>query len=133
MVRPIPARGGPTRDRRSRQNMFPGWLHERYAHDGEDLAYLTMKYAYFCILNHAADVGLDTLMSFVTKYHGGFDSRKVVSSTLYLSLRRACAIFLGRWRVYSDAQWELARFTFKTIFGLELEGGNKYWELIQSL
>jgi len=108
------------------------WVCQRYGEEAEKFAYATLKYAYFCLLNHAPDVGLDTLLRFVQDRNGHFGP-EVVSSSCYRALRRACAEFLGRWRVYPDAQWDLARSMFKTIFGLELEGGNKYWELIQGL
>lgn len=108
------------------------WIFQRYGQEPEELSYVILKYAYFLFLNHAPDVGLDTLVRFITDRRGAF-GQKVAASQLYLALRKAYAAFLGRWRVYPDAQWELARSTFKTIFGLEMEGGNKYWELIQSL
>jgi FkbM family methyltransferase len=108
------------------------WVCEQCNQNTGALAYATLKYAYFCLLNHAADVGLDTLMTFVTELKGTF-STEVASSQLFLALRRTYATFLGRWRAYPDTQWELARSTFKTLFSLELEGGNKYWEFIQSL
>ena len=34
---------------------------------------------------------------------------------------------------FMGAREQLAQRTFKTIFGLELEGGNRYWELIDTL
>ncbi len=108
------------------------WLFERYRHEADACAYAVLKYAYFCLLNHAADVGLNVLTRFVTERHGTFRSR-VESSELYRAFRRKCATFLGRWRVYPDAQWELACSTFKTVFGLELASGSGYWELIQRL
>lgn len=100
--------------------------------DGAAEAYGTLKYAYFCLLNHAPDVAMETLMGFVAGRRDAFGP-EVVSSRLYRALRKACATFLGRWRVYPDAQWELARSTFQQVFGLELEAGSKYWELIQNL
>lgn len=108
------------------------WLVRQYHQNSDAFAYRTLKYAYFCFLNHAADVGLNTLVRFV-KEQGGVFSSEVMNSKLYLSLRKVYAGFLGRWRVYPDDQWELARSSFKTIFGLDLAAGNKYWELIQSL
>ncbi len=57
----------------------------------------------------------------------------VAGSPLYRYVRRTCAEFIGRWRTYPDAQWETCRDMFRTIFGLELEGGHRYWELIQGL
>ncbi len=105
---------------------------KRLKGQSDALAYATLKYAYFCILNHAHDVGLDTLVTFIEKEKGSF-SPQVMSSKLYLSLRKVSATLLGRWRVYPDSQWDLARATFQKVFGLELEGGSRYWEMIQDL
>ena len=52
---------------------------------------------------------------------------------MYKAMRKACAAHLGRWRVRHDEHWGMAQRTFKTIFGLELEGGNRFWELIDTL
>lgn len=98
----------------------------------EALAYATLKYAYFCMLNHAPDVALDTLRQFVRSRKGRW-SRTVEASGLYRALRRTCAEFLGRWRVYPDVQWEEARAMFLDIFGLQLRGGDRYWRFIQEL
>lgn len=108
------------------------WIMNEYAQNSDKLACTILKYAYFGILNNAADVGLDVLMKFVKDQNNGFSS-SVKDSELYNGLRKTYATFLGRWRVYLDSQWDLARSTFKSIFGLELEGGNQYWEFIQSL
>ena len=113
------------------------WLREygsvERSHQGDDngLAFATLKYVYFCFLNHAADVGLDTLLGFAERPEA-FGPR-VMESRLYKALRRTCAAHLGRWRVRPDEQWVMARDTFKQAFGLELEGGNRYWELIDRL
>jgi len=107
-------------------------LCEQYKTEERGLAYATLKYAYFCMLNYAPDVGFDTLLNFVRDRNGVFGS-EVIGSELYRALRRACAQFLGNYRVYPDFQWDLARSFLKTIFGLELEAGHKYWELIQRL
>ncbi len=107
-------------------------IRQRHRQSREAFAHAILKYAYFCILNHAADVGLDALTRFVTECPDGFNE-KITTSHLYLGLRRTCAKLLGRWRVYPNAEWDLACTTFKRIFGLNLESGNKYWELIQSL
>jgi len=105
------------------------WVCQRY--QGESLELVTLKYAYFCFLNSAADVALDTLMSFV-KNHTFSPTTK--QSKIYISLRKICTEYLGRYRVNpEDIQWQMARTTLKAIFDLELEAGNKYWELIQSL
>ncbi|MQF67086.1 FkbM family methyltransferase [SAR202 cluster bacterium AD-802-F09_MRT_200m] len=101
------------------------------ARNSTDLAYTTMKYSYFCYLNHAADVGLDALTQYLSYEDHTFAS--VQESQLYKALRKTWATYLGRWRVYPDMQWELAQRTFKKAFELDLEPGNKYWELIQSL
>jgi len=100
--------------------------------DAATEAYWTMKYAYFCLLNHAPDLAFETLTRFVGERPGAFGV-DIAESGLYRALRRACATFLGRWRVYPDAQWDLARSTFRQVFELELEAGSKYWELIQRL
>lgn len=105
---------------------------DRLKRQPDALAYATLKYAYFCILNHARDVGLDTLVTYVDKEKCSF-SPQVMKSTLYLTLRKVSATLLGRWRVYPDSQWDLARTTFQKVFGLELEGGSKYWEMVQGL
>lgn len=104
----------------------------RWRGDREGLGYASLKYVYFCMLNHAPDVGIDVLHRFVTEESGSFDER-AQASQLYRGLRRVCAEFLGRWRAYPDAQWDVARGMFKAIFGLELPSGGQYWELLQSL
>ena len=105
---------------------------KQFANDSEQFAYTTLKYAYFCLLNDAADVGIDTLLSFLQDYNGHFGGQ-VVQSLLYRSLMKACAQLMGQWRVYPDAQWHSVRDMFRTIFGFELESGSNYWEQIQSL
>ncbi len=105
---------------------------ERLKGGGDPLPHATLKYAYFCMLNHAGDVGIDILHEFVSK-RGGTFSEGVRASLLYRGLRKLCAEYLGRWRVYPDAQWEFARTMFKEIFGMELEGGWRYWELLRAL
>ncbi len=96
------------------------------------LAWATLKHAYFCMLNHAPDVGIDTLMDFITE-RGEPLGTEYANVRLYRALQRTCAEFLGRWRVYPDAQWETERGMFETIFGFPLEGGSRYWELVQEL
>ncbi len=98
----------------------------------EEAAYATLKYASFCLLNHAPDVGMDVLAEFVTERGGRF-SQAVCESKLYRTLRKSCAELLGKWRVYPDNQWETIRGMFKTVFGVEMEAGSRYWELLQSL
>ena len=107
-------------------------LCRKWNEDRRKLVFATLKYAYFCLLNHAPDVAMDTLIDFVENRHGVFDA-VVRQSKLYLALRRACAQFLGRWRVYPDFQWKTVRSMFKTVFNLELKSGSDYWEMIQSL
>ncbi|MCC3405804.1 MAG: FkbM family methyltransferase [Microcoleus sp. PH2017_10_PVI_O_A] len=105
------------------------WVRDRYK--GESLELATLKYAYFCILNSATDVALDTLMSFVGTHNF---SPATVETKIYRALRRICTEYLGRYRVNpEDVQWNAARSTLKEIFNVELEAGNKYWELIQNL
>ncbi len=108
------------------------WIHERHAGDPQALATAILKYAAFCFANHAPDVGLDALQRFARSRPDPF-AGALAGSALYTELRRAIAKFLGRWRVYQDAQWDLARSAFRDIFGLDLETGSKYWEFIQSL
>jgi hypothetical protein len=100
--------------------------------NGRALPEAVLKYAYFCMLNHAPDVAIDTLQKFASDHDNPFDEA-TRGSMLYSSLRRACAAFLGEWRVYPDEQWELARMTFQNIFGAELPSGSKFWEAIQVL
>jgi len=105
------------------------WVCDRYK--GESLELATLKYAYFCILNSATDVALDTLMSFIGTHNF---SPSTVETKIYRALRRICTEYLGRYRVNpEDVQWNMARSMLREIFNLELEAGNKYWELIQSL
>lgn len=108
------------------------WVFGRHCGDNERLAYAVLKYACFCFLNHAPDLALDSLVEFADKRGGAFGAG-VASSAVYLAARRTCAAFLGRWRVYPDSQWEVARETFRSVFGLELPSGSAFWELMQSL
>lgn len=108
------------------------WVCERYAGDQDRIAYATLKYAYFCILNNGPDVGVGTLHRFV-KHVGGKFGPSVQATSLYCGLRRTCASYLGRWRVFPDAQWDLARSMFKDIFDIELESGHRFWEQYQNL
>ncbi len=91
-----------------------------------------LKYAYFCMLNNAPDVGLKILRDAVINYGISFD-KDIEKTKLYLGLRKACATYLGRWRVRPDSNWLKAREMFKTIFNIELEGGHKFWEIYQTL
>jgi hypothetical protein len=104
----------------------------QYGESNEDLAYATLKYAYFCVLNNAPDVAIDTLLNFVQERNGKF-SPQVAESKIYRHLRHWCAKFLGRWRVVPDAQWDEVRSMFKNIFNLDLGGGSEYWHQIQNL
>lgn len=94
--------------------------------------FVILKYAYFCMLNHAPDVAIDTLLHYVQENPDAFDP-SVTRSLLYKSLRRMTAIFLGRWRVYPDKQWQEIQSMYKTIFGIELESGSKFWEMIGAI
>jgi len=98
----------------------------------EKVQFAVLKYAAFCFMNHAPDVAVDTLLTFIKDPGGGF-SPNVSASPLFRLVRRMCAEFLGRWRAYPDTQWDICREMFRKIFGLELKGGHQYWELIQSL
>jgi FkbM family methyltransferase len=108
------------------------YLCEALKGSGESFAYACLKYAYFCMLNHGPDVGIDTLHRFLTK-HSGHLTDDVCATALYRGLRRRCAEFLGRYRVFPDGQWEYARTLFKSIFDIDLEGGWKYWNLLRTL
>lgn len=108
------------------------WVFETHDHASPNPAYSILRYSYFCFLNNAPDVALDALMTYVGDQRGQF-SPEVAASELYTSVRKIWAVYLGQWRVNPDQRWELARSTFKTVFGLNLEAGNKYWELIQRL
>lgn len=101
--------------------------------ESSQLAYTTLKYAYFCLLNNAPDVALETLRIFIKENKGKF-AEVVKESRLYQSLRRTCIEYLGQYRVNPETQeWELARSLSQDIFEVEIEAGNKYWELIQRL
>lgn len=65
-------------------------------------------------LNHAPDVAVDTLETFVKTGSGRFSSI-VEASTLFPVVRRTCARFLGRWRAFPDGQWDACRATFHDI------------------
>jgi FkbM family methyltransferase len=107
-------------------------LHRRLQDQPGALTWATLKYAYFCILNHAPDVGIDTLLNFIRE-RGEPLGPEYSNVRLYRALQRTCAEFMGRWRVYPDAQWETVRGMFETIFGFPLEGGSRYWEMVQGL
>lgn len=108
------------------------WVCERFKDNREAWSCATLKYAYFCMLNHAPDVALDTLLRFVEDAGGAF-TPEVTRTALYIKLRRVCAEFLGRWRVCPDTHWQLAQSIGKRVFDIDLHAGHKYWELIQSL
>lgn len=109
-----------------------GQLLQWHRNRPDGLAYAVLKYAYFCILNYAPDVGVAVLERFLADNEDGFD-QNVISSQIYLGVRKAYIKFLGRYRVYQDAQWDLAQATAKSIFDLNLQGGHEYWELVQNL
>ena len=99
----------------------------------EDLAVSILKYAYFCMLNSAPDVAIDALMRFAGEGECEFTS-SVRDTTLYRALRVVCIRYLGQWRMNpTDQRWGLARTVSKQVFGLDLEPGHKYWELLQRL
>ena len=107
------------------------WIFDRYAHNETKFSYAVLKYAYFCLLNNAVDVCVDTLLNFV-KTQGGF-MPAIRSSEIYLGLRKDCMKSLSRWRVYPDETWQKIMNMFKTIFGIELKSGSDYWELLQEI
>jgi FkbM family methyltransferase len=107
-------------------------VQRRFEGDPRGFAFAALKYAYFCLLNDASDLAIDTLLSYKRDHGGEFDPA-VQDTKLYRALRRACAKLLGRWRVYPDAQWTQVREMFQAIFGLELLGGSGYWQQIRSL
>lgn len=108
------------------------WVLANRGEDNRALALATLKYAYFCLLNRAPDIALDTLLTFSRAWN--VCDSGVANTRIYHSLRLACVRYLGRWRVNpTDAKWELARSICREIFGLDLEAGHKYWELVQSL
>lgn len=99
----------------------------------EELAYSTLKYSYFCFLNNAPDLAIDTLLKFIETKNTNFNE-EVKGSILYKSLMRICIEYFGQYRVNpKSSEWELARYLSKKIFNLELEPDHNYWKLIQAL
>ena len=91
-----------------------------------------LKYAAFAMLNFGPDVALDTLLAHCRVKGGPIDAT-LAGTRLFKTVRRMCAEFLGRYRVYPDRQWDEARETFQSIFGMELAGADKYWDMIRTL
>ncbi|MBN2562033.1 MAG: FkbM family methyltransferase [Phycisphaerae bacterium] len=108
------------------------WVCKRFMDDAVAWEVATLKYASFCMLNHAPDVALDTLCDYRKRSEKDWQS-SLVATTLFLGLRRACAEFLGRYRVCEDDMWTGARELFRNLFGIELEGGSGYWAQIRAL
>lgn len=102
----------------------------RTSTDARGLAHL--KYAYFCFLNDAPDVALNSLLDFARRPSEYSDSVK--ATKLYQQVRLTTLRYLGRWRTNpTDHNWKLAQDTAQELFGLQLEAGHKYWELAQEL
>ncbi len=97
----------------------------------QKMAVEMLKYAYFCLLNNAPDVGLNALLIGINEHGINFDT--TTNSRLYKDFRKVCARYLGRWRVYPDYSWLKAKDIFKTIFHIELLEGHEFWEMYQSL
>lgn len=91
-----------------------------------------LKYAYFCFLNDAPDSALNCLLDFSRRSNDY--SEHVKASKLYTQLRLTALRYLGRWRANpTDQNWKLAQAHAQELFGLQLESGHKYWELVQEL
>ena len=91
-----------------------------------------LKYAYFCFLNDAPDLALKCLTAFA--HQPSEYSESVKATKLYQQLRLTTVRYLGRWRTNpTDQNWKLAQATVQELFGLPLESGHKYWELVQEL
>ena len=102
------------------------WLSERSA--GQEAAIIdaaALKRAFFCLLNGAADVGLDDLRLYRQAIGRPLDPG-IRSSRLFLGLRHATARHLGRWRSLPDQQWDDARSLFLSIFDEPLAGGSDF-------
>ncbi len=90
-----------------------------------------LKLAYFCLLNHAPDVGVDMLHGFCRKAGGWQEETR--NSVLYKALRLEVLQYLGKWRTVPDETWEKARSIFKIIFGSDLHGGSEYYPQLQRM
>lgn len=91
-----------------------------------------LKYAYFCFLNDAPDSALNCLLEFSRRSKGYSDEIK--ATKLYIQLRLLALRYLGRWRTNPTNQnWKLAQSIAEELFGVHLESGHKYWELVQEL
>lgn len=89
-----------------------------------------LKYAAFCITNHAPDIGVDALYRFVEE-RTGFGN--VLETALYRGVKRCYTRFLGRWRTYPDGEWEKVKEIYSRIFDEELQGGSEFWPQLQAL
>ena len=98
----------------------------------EHLTGTVMKFALFCMMNHAPDVGLGILLDAIAKRAVYFDADDM-DSALYKGLRRYCANWLGRWRVNPSGRWREAQEIFQTIFQIELPSQHHFWEFMQQL
>jgi FkbM family methyltransferase len=102
----------------------------RFDHDPDSGMIAVLKYAAFCLNNHAPDVGLSALSKAAKQWTF---SNEVVKTGLFRYCRRAYAALLGQWRVCEDALWHQIRGDFHQIFGVELLGGSEYWQQIREL
>lgn len=102
------------------------------AGDARAAGLAALKYAYFCFLNYAPDVAVDTLLDARKRGLCAADS-PVAASALYRSLKLHCADFLGRYKAMPDHQWAEARDAFEKIFALRLEAGSRFWEQLREL
>jgi len=91
---------------------------------GEAATIAALKLAYFCFLNNAPDLAVDTLRM---EAEAGRLTAPVRETRLLKTLRLRTARFLGRYRTVPDEQWERARGIFTGIFGVELGGGSDFY------
>ena len=111
----------------------PEWCAKRYGEDQESHDFSILKLAAFCLLNNAADVGIDILREHVVARRGGKMAQTIMRTRLYAGLQFDVANFLGRWRTVPDEQWERVRTIFKDIYGEPLSGGSEFYPQVQLL
>ena len=98
---------------------------------GSDAAVASVvKLAYFCLLNHAPDVGIDLLRRQAAT--DGFGAA-VASTRLFRALQLRVAQFLGRWRTVPDEQWERMRGFYRDIYDDDLKGGSAFYPQVQDM
>lgn len=81
------------------------------------------KLAYFCLLNHAPDYGIDLLRQIAKE---NSISNEMKDSRLYKTVRLRVAKFLGRYRTVPDQYWLYAQGLYQDIFHEPLQGGSAF-------